>query len=80
MENQVFQESEIQIIFWKENKMKETAKKIGTVATATATGAVIAGYPGAAIGAVIGVGMVVGDKVKSLTNHTEGNNKQNQNR
>lgn len=60
--------------------MKETAKKIGTVATATATGAVIAGYPGAAIGAVIGVGMVVGDKVKSLSNHTEGNNKQNQNR
>lgn len=62
--------------------MKETAKKIGTVATATATatGAVIAGFPGAAIGAVIGVGMVVGDKVKSLTNHTEGNNKQNQNR
>lgn len=59
--------------------MKETAKKIGTVATATATGAVIAGFPGAAIGAVIGVGMVVGDKVKSLTNHTEGNNKQNQN-
>lgn len=48
--------------------MKETAKKIGTVATATATGAVIAGYPGAAIGAVIGVAMVVGQSMVDINN------------
>ena len=48
--------------------MKETAKKIGTVATATVTGAVIAGYPGAAIGAVIGVGMVVGQSMVDINN------------